>query len=288
MLAIILCVTVIALSAGYEIAPITSNMRTISSAVISSLLPNAGVSEKSSLAWQRLAYICDTFGPRFSGSQSLELALDHIRDTARADGLKVTEERTLIPKWVRGEEYATMLTPRVKKLHMIGLGMSNGTMGKNVTGEVIVFSGYDEMIQNCSKAKGKIILFNTIFTTYGATVPTRSNAALWAFQCNAVAALIRSIGPFSMQVSFTNIPIHCTLFHVFAQNPHTGYSEVGMIAAAAISNEDASQMQRMQDRGQVITVSLYMDNKLYPMVPSRNLLIDLVGTEYPDEIGEYW
>ncbi len=69
------------------------------------------------------------------------------------------------------------------------------------------------------------------------------------------------------------------------QNPHTGYSITGPIAAAAISNEDASQLQRFQDRGQTVTVSMYMDNIQYPDSPSRNLLIDLVGSRYPDEYG---
>ena len=35
-------------------------------------------------------------------------------------------------------------------------------------------------------------------------------------------------------------------------------------------------MQRMQDRGQSVVVSLFMDSVLYPDSPSRNLLIDLV------------
>ena len=80
--------------------------------------------------------------------------------------------------------------------------MSNSSQGKNITASVCVVSGYDELHagSNCSKAAGKIVLFNTIFTTYGGTVSTRTNAAVWAQECNAVAALIRSIAPFSMQV----------------------------------------------------------------------------------------
>jgi carboxypeptidase Q len=128
--------------------------------------------------------------------------LTYIRNLAIEDGLVVTEEHTLVPRWVRGEEWATMLSPRVKKLHMVGLGMSNSTQKKNITAPVIVVSGYDEMVANCSKVEGKIILFNTIFTTYGGTVSTRSNAAIWGEQCGAVGALIRSIGPYSMQVLY--------------------------------------------------------------------------------------
>lgn len=109
----------------------------------------------------------------------------------------------MVPRWVRGDEWAYLLSPRKKKLHMVGLGMSNSSQGKNITADVLVVSGYDELHagDNCSKAEGKIVLFNTIFTTYGATVSSRTNAAVWAQECNAVGALIRTIAPFSMQVS---------------------------------------------------------------------------------------
>ena len=142
----------------------------------------------------------DTFGPRFSGSAALETALDYIKATATSDGLRVTEQFTMVPRWVRGEEWGQMISPRQKKLHFVGLGMSNNTQGANITAPVFVVSGQEDLLANCSKAAGKIVLFNTIFTTYGATVPTRTNAAVWAEGCNAVAALIRSIGPYSMQV----------------------------------------------------------------------------------------
>lgn len=109
-------------------------MKNAASDIIDSLLPSQGVNDESSLAWQRLAYITDTFGPRFSGSQSLEDVLSYIINTAtEEDGLTVTEMPTLVPKWVRGEEYAYLLHPRRKKLHMVGLGMSTGG---NVSGKV--------------------------------------------------------------------------------------------------------------------------------------------------------
>jgi hypothetical protein len=80
----------------YEIAPITQDMRNAAADIINFQLPTAVIAQQSSVAWQRLAYICDTFGPRFSGSKALEDALTHIRDTALADGLTVTEEFTYV------------------------------------------------------------------------------------------------------------------------------------------------------------------------------------------------
>ena len=69
-----------------------------------------------STVFDRLAYICDTFGPRFSGSDNLERAIDHVIQVAEADGLKVTQEPTMIPRWVRGRESARLVapSPRIK------------------------------------------------------------------------------------------------------------------------------------------------------------------------------
>jgi carboxypeptidase Q len=79
--------------------------------------------------WQRLAFMCDTFGPRFSGSPALESALDHIVSLATSDGLKVTQEAVMIPRWVRGREHARLVSPSVreKTLNIVGLGESIGT-----------------------------------------------------------------------------------------------------------------------------------------------------------------
>jgi len=51
--------------------PVTQQMRTGAAAIIDSFLPASGVTANTSLIWQRLAYITDTFGPRPSGSQAL-------------------------------------------------------------------------------------------------------------------------------------------------------------------------------------------------------------------------
>lgn len=41
----------------YEIAPITPDMQDAADAVVANLLPDSGVTQLSSVGWQRLAYI---------------------------------------------------------------------------------------------------------------------------------------------------------------------------------------------------------------------------------------
>jgi carboxypeptidase Q len=255
----VLCAAVTALAAAdFQYQLITNDMTNVANQLISA-------SQVNTTAYERLGYLADTFGPRFSGTQAVESALDWLVSVAQSDGFTVTQQPVNVPRWVRGNEWAKMVSPRNKTLHFTGLGMSNNTGGQVITAPVFVVSSYAELMQNATQAKGCIVLFNAIFTSYGQTVQYRMNAAVWAASVGAVGALIRSVGPYGIQT------------------PHTGASQTGPIAAGAVSMEDASQMQRMQSRGQAIVVSLYMEAQQLPDSPSRNVIIDWPGSELPSE-----
>src|SRR5262249_33286761 len=75
--------------------------------------------EDSGLAIQRLAQLCDTFGPRFSGTTNLEAAIDWVLEQMKADGLEhVHGEEVMVPRWVRGAESAEILQPVHRTLPM--------------------------------------------------------------------------------------------------------------------------------------------------------------------------
>ncbi len=222
-------------------------------------------------AYERLGELVDRFGHRLSGSVALEQALDWILAAMARDGLQnVRGEPAMVPHWVRGRESLDLLLPRPKELKMLGLGGSIGTPPGGVRGEVLVVSSYDELEARKAAAQGRIVLFDVPFTDYGETVRYRSGGAVAAAKAGAIASLIRSVGPESMQT------------------PHTGgmrYEEgVPRIPHAAITLEDAEMLHRMQDRGERIEVLLQMEAKSLPDAPSRNVMGELVGTELPDEI----
>lgn len=256
-----------------QIYPVTNGMINKANAILQATVPSDGSIPMS--AYNRLAYMCDTFGPRFSGTQGLEDALTWYEQTAQGDGINTFQVPTYVHRWVRGNESAWMTSPRRKQLHMVGLGGSVGTGTPGnfapLTADVIVINGSTpaaalaNMQSQCAAVQGKIVLFNVPFTRYGDTVGVRSAAGVWGVQCGAVAALIRTIGPFSMQ------------------SPHTGSTANSSIPAAAVSVEDATQMQRMQDRGQRITVQLYMEGTWYSDVPSHDVVLEIPGTDLPNE-----
>jgi carboxypeptidase Q len=222
-------------------------------------------------AYERLGEMVDAFGHRLSGSVALEQALDWILEEMRADGLEnVTSDPVMVPHWVRGDESLDLLLPRAKKMPMLGLGGSVGTPAGGVRGEVLVVTSYEDLEARKAEAKGRIVLFDVPFTNYGATVAYRGGGASAAAKAGAIASLVRSVGPESMQ------------------SPHTGgmrYEEgVPRIPHAAITVEDAQMLHRMQDRGERIEVRLYMEAHFLPDAPSRNVMAELVGTEFPDEI----
>ena len=224
-----------------------------------------------SAAWDRLAYLTDTFGPRFSGSKNLELAIDWILEEMVHDGLQnVRGEPVKVPHWVRGEETLVLLEPHERRLEILGLGGSVGTGPGGVTGEVLVVNSFDDLASRGDEAKGKVVLWNVPFTSYGATVTYRSNGAVRAAEAGAIASLVRSVGPYSMYT------------------PHTGNSRydesVPKIPHAAVTVEDAMMMQRMQDRGHTIRVRLEMQDYWLPDADSHNVVGELVGSEYPEEI----
>src|SRR5688572_30111048 len=65
-------------------------------------------------AYTRLANFTDTVGARVSGSKNLQNAVDYMIAALKADGLgNVHGEEAMIPRWERGQESATLLSPRL-------------------------------------------------------------------------------------------------------------------------------------------------------------------------------
>jgi carboxypeptidase Q len=223
-----------ALAAGvgaYDLVTITAEMQSTADAVLDAAIRGLPAFNNT-LVFDRLAYLTDTFGPRLSGSQALEDALSWVRDTAIADGLLVREQPVNVTRWVRGTEWARMVSPRNKTLHFLGLGMSNGTAGAVVTAPVMVVRSKEELDARNASVAGKIVVFNPPWVSYGDNVGYRFSAASWVADYGGVGALVKAIGPWGLQT------------------PHTGASQTAAVPAGAISMEDATQMQRMCDRGQ--------------------------------------
>ena len=225
----------------------------------------------SNRAWDRLAHLTDHIGNRLSGSKNLERAIEWAVAEMKRDGLdNVRAEKVMVPHWVRGAETLELTAPRPMKLALLGLGNSVGTPADGISAEAVVVRNFAELDALGERVRGKIVVYNAPFTNYGATVQYRGSGPSRAARYGAVATLVRSITPVSVQ------------------SPHTGalnYDEQQpKIPAAAISIEAAEMLQRMYDRGDHPAVRLKMEAKFLPDAESANVVAELRGSEKPDEV----
>jgi len=230
-----------------------------------------GAALTSDKAYARLAHLTDSIGNRLSGSTNLERATQWALAEMKSDGLEnVHAEKVMVPHWVRGAESLEMTSPVARKLPMLGLGNSVSTPPEGIAAEAIVVRNFAELDALGERVRGKIVVYNVPFTSYGETVRYRGAGASRAARYGAVAALVRSVTPLSLQ------------------SPHTGamnYDEKQpKIPTAAITVEAAEWLQRMNDRGEPAMLRLKMEAKFLPDAESANVVAELKGSEKPDEV----
>lgn len=221
--------------------------------------------------WDSLAELTDTFGPRMSCTDNLEKAIDFAVETMNKNGLEnVHTEEATIPNWVRGYESAELVKPWKKNLRLLGLGSTIGTPRGGIIADVVAYESFEEFEKvSEEEVAGKIVVFVPKWEGYGKTVQYRGNAASVASKKGAVAALVRSITPFSLGT------------------PHTGHQNyadgVKKIPAAAITVEDAEMLLRMYRRGLPIQIHLEMSDFNKPDCKSRNTVGELQGSKYKNK-----
>ncbi|KAG4067446.1 hypothetical protein HA402_009683 [Bradysia odoriphaga] len=219
--------------------------------------------------WNSLSEFIDEFGPRFSGSKSLERSIDYMVNKLKEVGLEnVHTENAIIPRWQRGYESAHLVEPHEQNLPILGFGFSVGTPRGGIIGDVVVVESFDELDSlSDDVVHGKIVVFVPEWVSYGVTVQYRSKGASKAAKKGAVAALVRSITPFSIG------------------SPHTGMQTyekgVAQIPVAAITVEDSKMLLRLYRRGKRITIRLEMEDRNLDPYDSRNTISELHGCTQP-------
>lgn len=135
---------------------------------------------------------------------------------------------------------------------------------------MVVVSNWDELEQLKKQVAGKIVLFNHQWQDYDTNVDYRVNGASRAAKYGALAALVRSVAPQSIE------SVHAGSM-VYAEG-------IPKIPTAAITTEDADMFARMQKRNQTITVELELQNTQVGGASSNNLVFELKGSIYPEEV----
>jgi len=227
--------------------------------------------EKDSSSWTRLSYLCDVFGSRLSGSIALNNAIDWMFEEMKSDGFSnVRKEEVMVPHWVQHNSSAELVFPYKKKIDVLALGGSVPTPNGGISAPVLVVESFEDLQNHKEDAKGKIVVYNFPFDSYGRTFQYRWSGADQASKYGAVGSLIRSL---TQDISVI---------------PHTGVmrymDSVPKIPGGAISPQDAALLGRLQKHGITPILKIKFDTEILPDTISYNVMGEITGSEFPNEI----
>lgn len=238
---------------------------------------------KNGKSFDMLTELCTKIGPRLSGSPNAAAAVEWSRHMMEKNGFdSVWLQPVMVPHWVRGDkEVARVLNSKkhgLVNLNICALGGSPNTGPSGITSQVLEVKNFDELKALGSKVQGKIIFFNrpmdptkiNTFAAYGGAVDQRGGGAVEAAKLGAVAVIVRSMG--------VNLEDY----------PHTGgvrYSnDVKKIPAVAVSTKHAELLSSLLKEEKDLQVYLETHCETLPDAPSFNVIGQINGSEYKDEI----
>ncbi len=232
---------------------------------------------KDDWGYRFLEGLTTEIGQRLAGTEAEARAAGWAQERLKAAGFaNVHAETFKMSGWVRGEETGRIVWPAPQALSLTALGNSVATPADGIEGEVALFRSWPEFLATSpGSLTGKIAVVTQRMVRaqdgggYGALYPMRGDGPSEAAKRGAVAYLLRSLGTDS------------------ARRPHTGaleYAEgVAKIPAAALSNPDADQLERLAQRG-TVRLRLVLTPKSSKEAQSTTVSAEVPGSEHPDQI----
>ncbi len=234
--------------------------------------------------YKNLTFLSKKIGHRISGSPQAEQAVQwafQLMKSYKFDTVYLQE--CMVPVWVRGEkEKCTLISkklPAPKSLNACALGSSVPTPLKGIEAEVVEIKRW-EMLDSLGEKglKGKLVFYNrpfdkslvSTFEAYSKAVDQRTLGASRAAKYGAVGMLVRSMTT------------------ALDDNPHTGnmrYDEsLPKIPGAALSTLAANELSYQLKLDPKLKVNLKLFCKTLPDAKSYNVIGEIKGREFPDEI----
>ncbi len=247
---------------------------------------------KNGRAYENLRHLTKQIGGRLAGSPQMAKAEQwglKIMQESGAD--KAWMQECMVPHWVRGgkdEMWSNQLISAKnskmpdarlsrKNYDIVALGNSVGTGPAGVTGEILIVNSFDELEKNKEAVKDKIVFYNYRFNdTYVNT-----------FLAYRDAGQYRGQGPSRASKYGAKAVIVRSMSHSTDNAPHTGAtrydSAYAKIPAVAIGLRDADWLAQQLKTGKM-TVSIKTNGKFLPDTIGHNIIGELRGTEFPDEV----
>ncbi|MDB5695613.1 MAG: peptidase family protein [Sphingomonas bacterium] len=228
---------------------------------------------KDDLAYDITEGLTTEIGQRLAGTQAEARARTWAVAKLKALGFRNVRIETFpLPVWVRGEERAEIVSPFPQKLALTALGNSGATPAAGITAPVVIFRDYNDLLAAPDGSlRGKIAYVGHAMaptqdgSSYGASGAARRVGPALAARKGAVGIVVRSIGTDNQRL------------------PHTGGTnfpaDVAAIPAAALSNPDADQLERIAARGRPITMRLVLTPRQLGQGTSGNVIAEVPGTD---------
>lgn len=233
-------------------------------------------------AYENLRYICKKIGPRLSGSANAQKAVEATAKMLKEAGADtVYLQPCMVPHWVRGKKetgFIQLANGKKVDLKLCALGNSVGTGTKGISAGVVEVRSMAELNQLGETLKGKIVFLNfemdpsnvNVFRSYSKSGIARWGAPTIAAKYGAVAAMVRSMAINSDDYPHTGVTVYNDSFP--------------KIPAVAISTNNANWLSRQLKMKMMLTAFIQTNCKMLPDAPSYNVIGEIRGTEFPDEI----
>ena len=236
-------------------------------------------------AYDWLDHLSNQIGGRLSGSLNAARAVEWGKESLEALPLdKVWLQDIMVPKWVRGTfEYASIETSPGNSINVpiCALGGSVATPAYGLRAKVIEVKSFEELEKlGEEKVKGKIVFFNrpmeadliSTFDAYSKSVSQRTEGAFRAAKLGGIGAIVRS-----MNLRLDDYPHTGSMYYYDLPNKKR-------IPAAAISTKGAELLHTMLALNPNLYFYFKQDCKNYPEVPSHNVIAEIKGSKYPNQI----
>ena len=234
-------------------------------------------------SYAMLDYLSNKIGSRLSGSPGAAAAVEWSKRAMQDAGFdSVWLQPVMVPQWVRGQKEIGRIVKADKReaiaVNVCALGGSVGTGPEGITASIVEVMDFEELARLGAAVQGKIVFFNrpmdptkiNTFAAYGGAVNQRGGGASEAAKYGAKAVLVRSMG--------SNPEDY----------PHTGglrYApNLAKIPAFAISTRHADMLSNLM--GEERDLQFYLESHCETLedVPSFNVIGEIKGGEYKDEI----
>jgi hypothetical protein len=234
---------------------------------------------KDDTAWNFVRDLTTEIGPRLAAGPNDERAREWVIARFKALGFdKVWTEPVTYPKWVRRHESGAIVAPFPQPLVLTALGYSAGTPKGGLTAEVVPVKDLASLKGiDPAAVKGKIVYIDFRMKRtkdgrdYGPASAIRTQGPPLAAAKGAAAFLLRSAGTDEHQrIAHTGV---------------TGFRDPAKaIPAAALSNPDADQLDRILGYKKPVSIHLDLDVGIEGEYTGANVIGEITGRRHPKEI----